>query len=334
MRYLVFLLTTALMPAVFAVGVCAQINPPMVDQQRDAEKESYFATFTDLKRFPSADSRRKAYEAAIEYLKRFGGDEDPDARRVRDYVTEYERPGRQLEILNSYKSKNYAKTFELGRAGLEHDQENFFILSVLTKAGIENTQSGNTNLNEPTLEYARKALALLESGKVTKPEPFNDLNEGRGFLNVAVGALIREKSPVEAAKAFRKAVQSDSVYRTDPLTYHRLGIAILRGEFAQLTKEYSEKYQKQPPSAAQQEMLARISKLGLQALDAYARAVALSDRPDPSSEPNTNVSGTKLPPEIRNKILEQLTSLYKGFHNNSDAGLKELISTVLSKPLP
>lgn len=334
MRCFVFLLTAAVLLTVSAVGVRAQLHPPMTDASRDAEKEHYFATFNELKRFPSADSRRKAYEAAIQYLKRFEGEKDPEARVVREFVTEYERPGRQLEILNSYKSKDYAKAFALGRAGLEHDRQNFFILSVLTKAGIDNAQSGNASLNDATLDYARKALSLLESGKITKPEPFNDLNEARASLNAAVGTLLREKAPVEAAQAFRRAVQPDSFYRTDPLTYHRLGVAILRGEFAQLTKEYNDKYLNQPPSAAQQEMLVRINKLGLQALDAYARAVALSDRPDAPSAADASARSTKLPPEIRNRILEQLTTLYKGFNNNSDAGLKELISTVLSKPLP
>ena len=56
------------------------------------------------------------------------------------------------------------------------------------------------------------------------------------------------------------------------------------------------------------------------AIDAYARAVALSTKPEQQ--------------EAKNKILAQLTVLYKNFHNNSDAGLSELISTVLSKPLP
>lgn len=308
----------------------------MVDQQRDAEKERYFATFIELKQFPTPDSRRKAYEAAIEYLKRFEGDKDPDARTVREFVTTYERAARQSEIFSSYNSKNYAKTFELGRAILEHDPENFFVLTVLTQAGFDNAQAGNATLNEATVGYAKKAIKLVEGGKVTKAEPFMNIEAARGYLNAAVGTLLREKSPAEAAQAFRKAVQSDSSYRTDPLTYHRLGIAILRGEFAQLTQEYKDKYLQEPPSAAQQGMLARINKLGSQALDAYARAVALSDpaRLNAPSSSDAGAGRTKLPPESRNKILEQLTTLYKGFHNNSDAGLNELIATVLSKPLP
>jgi hypothetical protein len=61
-------------------------------------------------------------------------------------------------------------------------------------------------------------------------------------------------------------------------------------------------------------------KLGERAIDAYARAVALTTEPDQQ--------------EGKAKVLAQLTTLYKSFHNNSDAGLAELIAGVLSKPLP
>jgi len=67
-------------------------------------------------------------------------------------------------------------------------------------------------------------------------------------------------------------------------------------------------------------MMARLEKLIERTIDAYARAVALSKSPQQQ--------------ESRARILEQLTALYKNFHNNSDAGLNELISTVLSKPMP
>ena len=67
-------------------------------------------------------------------------------------------------------------------------------------------------------------------------------------------------------------------------------------------------------------MLEKIVKLGEHALDAYARAVALTTQPDQQ--------------EGKAKMLAQLTTLHKNFHNNSDAGLAELIAGVLSKPLP
>lgn len=334
MRSPLLLLIAAFILSAGVVEVRAQRHPPMTEQQRDAEKERYYATFNELKRIPLADNQRRAYEAAIEYLKRFEGDRDADARTVRQFVNDYERAGIQYKLLTSYNSKDYARTFAMGQPMLERDPENFFVLSMLAEAGFDNSQAGKPDLNEATLDYAKRAIQLIEAGKVTKADPFKDMETARGYLNMAVGTLLRDKSPAEAAQAFKKAAKSESFYREDPIIYHRLGIAILKGEFAQLSTEYNEKYGSQQASPAQQAMLERIHKLGEQAIDAYARAVALTD---PARAAGTHGPGATRPQfstEARNKILEQLTALYKNFHNNSDAGLNELIATVLSKPLP
>ena len=329
MRHL-FLPVFALFVLSAAVSeVFGQRNPPMAEQQRDAEKERYYATFNTYRRVPLQDSQRRAYEAAIEYLKRFEGDRDADARTVRQFVIEYERGGIQAKLLNTYNSKEYAKTFALGRPILDRDPENFFALSVLTEAGFDSLRAGNAEFVEASLNYATRAIKLLDGGKVTIADPFKDIGTAHGYLNMVVGTLLRDKAPVEAARAFRKAAQSESFYRHDPVIYHRMGIAILKGEFAQLSNEYNEKYGSQQSSPAQEAMLERITKLGRQAIDAYARAVALTD-PARGQEPNK----VQISAEARNKILEQLTALYKSFNNNSDAGLNELIESVLSKPLP
>src|SRR6202521_6453740 len=115
----------------------------------------------------------------------------------------------------------------------------------------------------------------MEAGKVTKPDPFKNLELARGYLNSALGWFLRDQSPVEAAAAFLKAAQSDSSYRTDPSIYHRMGVAIIKGEFAQLSAEYNQKFGGKPPSVEQTAMLKRIIQLAERAVDAYARAVAL-----------------------------------------------------------
>ena len=320
---------TAALVLVIPAAAYAQRNPPMTEQQRDIEKERYYSNFNELRRIPLAENQRRAYEAAIEYLKRFEGDKDADARTVRQFVDEYERAGIQIKLLSTYSAKEYAKTFAVGRPLLERDKENFFVLSILTEAGFDSGQAGKPEFLESALDYAKRAIQLLEAGKVTAADPFKDMGTAHGYLNMVVGTLSRDKSPAEAARAFRKAAQSDSFYRNDPIIYHRMGIAILKGEFAQLSNEYNDKYGSQQSSPAQQAMLERIQKLGLQAIDAYARAVALTD---PARAQGTNQA--QFSPEARTKILEQLTALYKSFHNNSDAGLNELIANVLSKPLP
>ncbi len=300
-------------------GQAAQRNPTMASRTTDDLKDTLFAQFTEYKRSLNPEERRLAYPAAKDYLRKFGGDDDSNTREVQKFVTEYERAVNNGDVFTAYNARNYAKAFELGRPHLKADADDFFVLATLTEAGYENALAGNATLNEETIGYARRAIKLLEAGKVTRADPFKSMDIGRGFLNSTLGWFVKDQSPVEAAAAFLKAAQSDSPYRSDPSVYHRMGVAILKGEFAQLSAEYNEKYGAKPASSEQKAMFDRLSHLVERAIDAYARAVALSTRPEQQ--------------EARTKILAQLTGLYKNFHNDSDAGLNQLIATVLSKPL-
>jgi hypothetical protein len=224
------------------------------------------------------------------------------------------------DLLAAYNAGNYAKVFETGRPAVKTDPEDFQALSLLVEAAHDSAVAGKTGFTSEAAGYARRAIKLIEDGKISKPEPFKSLEIARGFLNFALGNFVKDENPVEAAAAYEKAVKSDSPYRADPAAYHRLGASILKGEFAQLSNEYNQKYGGQKESPEQAAMLKRITHLVEQTIDAYARAIALSTKPEQK--------------DAREKILTQLTTIYKSFHNNSDAGLNELIATVLSKPIP
>lgn len=297
----------------------------MASQRFDRDRETLYAIFSENKRGPSPDQQNRAYGAAKEYVRRYGGDPDSYVKEARKFVAEFEKGASQYEVYSAYAAKNYAKSFELGRPVLKTDPENFFVLGVLSEAGYENAQAGNASLNDETIDYLRRAIKLVEAGKLTKVDPFKSVDAASGFLNLALGWFLKDKAPVEAAAAFAKAVRPKSPYENDPSTYYRLGFTILKGEFAQLSAEYNEKFGNKPPSPEQQAMFDRINLLGARAVDAYARAVALSD-------PERAVPG--LNPEFRDKVLMQLTALYKSLNNNSDAGLSEYIDGVLSKPRP
>jgi tetratricopeptide (TPR) repeat protein len=311
----------ATLPLLFilATGASAQ-NPTMPSQERDTEKEALYADFSVNRRQPYAEQQRLAYAAAREYLRRFAKDKDPELSEVRKFVADYEKVMREQDLLNRFSAKHYEDTFKLGREILEHEPENFFALGIMSEVGLENARAGKAKSNAETIDYLKRAVRLLDDNKVTKPDPFDSIGFARGFLNAGLGSLLKDESPVEAAAAFLSAAKSESPFRTDAIIYHRLGVAILKGEFAQLSAEYNQKFTNKEPSPEQQAMLERLTRLAARATDAYARAVALSKAPQQQ--------------ETRAKILEQLTSLYKNFHNNSDAGLNELISTVLSRPLP
>jgi tetratricopeptide (TPR) repeat protein len=315
-----YLILLSALSILFFAGTVAAQNPTMTSGYLDNEKEGLYARFNDFRRNPNPEQQRYAYPTAKEYLRRWGGETDAETKEVRRFVVEYERATHGRELLAAYEAKQYAKVFEVGRPAVKTDPEDFNALSLLVETAYDNAVAGKTGFVSEATDYARRAIKLLEDGKVTKADPFKSLEVARGFLNFALGWFVKDEKPFEAAAAFSKAVKADSPYRTDPSAYHRLGVSILKGEFAQLSTEYNEKFGGKPSSPEQTAMLNRIQHLIEQTIDAYARAVALSNKPEQK--------------DARDKILAQLTALYKNFHNNSDAGLDQLIATVLSKPIP
>jgi hypothetical protein len=297
------------------------VNPTMAGTYLDNDRESLYAKFNDYKRNPNPEEQRNAYPTAKEFLRLWGGENRPEVKEVRAWVIEYERQMHQKALFAAYDAKDYAKTFALARPMVKTDPEYFFGLAIMTEAGYDNSMAGNKNLDTETAEYARQAIALLEAGKVTKADPFKNMNIARSFLNFALATIVKDEAPAEAATAYAKALKTaDNPYSKDPIAYHRLGIALYKGQLAPLSNEYNEKFGGKQSSAEQTAMMYKLVKLSDQAVDAYARAVALMDKPEQKN--------------ARAQALAQLTTLYKAFHNNSDEGLNELIAGVLAKPMP
>lgn len=154
----------------------------MASQRFDRDKETLYAIFSENKRGPSPEQQKRAYGAAREYVRKYGGDSDTYAKEARKFVTDFEKVATQYEVFNAYTRKNFAKSFELGRPVLKADPENFFMLGVLSEAGYENALAGNASLNEETIDYLRRAIKLVEARKVTKADPFKSLDAAAVFL--------------------------------------------------------------------------------------------------------------------------------------------------------
>lgn len=301
--------------------VClAQRNPTMTSQRDDADRENLYTRFAENKKVPLAERQKLAYEAARDYVRRYSGESDSHLAEMRRFVKEYERVMGSFEVHKAFAAGNTAKAFELGRAALQKDPENFYVLSTLALAGYANALKGDPKFNEEAKDAANRALALAESGNLTKTDPFADAAEASGALNFALGYFDLSLAPEKAAASFVKAAKSGSSYKDNPALYDMLGVAILKGEYARVSAEYNTKFGGKPPSAEQQAMLQQIIKLGDRAIDAYARAAALNTKPEQQ--------------ETRARIMTKLIQLYKSFHEGSDTGLNELIAGVLAKPVP
>lgn len=126
-RLVVALITTVLLLGV-AASVSAQRNPTMPSQQADSNKENLYAQFEEYRKSVNPEERRLAYPAAKDYLRKFGGDNDSNARDVQAFVTTYERALHDGDVFSAYTAKNYLKAFELGRPRLKTDPTIFLSL--------------------------------------------------------------------------------------------------------------------------------------------------------------------------------------------------------------
>ena len=314
---LLSLILAALVFGAFTSIALAQEAAPAKPQ--DEEKTELYRKYYEGAK-GSPEQQKVAYDIAREYLKKYGADSDQYVIAVRKWVAKYEAATRVVEFNQAVAAKDYAKTFTVGRQLLEQEPENFKVLLQLVNAGLLNARAGNKSLDTETIALARKTLQLVDSNKVTDPAPMASIDDVRGFLNFGLGSLLEVSAPAEAKASLLRAIKEGGVYKSDPATYFLLGGMIYNTEYQPLAAEYEAKYPGKDETPESKAMLERANAIANRAIDAMARAVALATKPEYK--------------ELKGKWLSQLTDIYKDFHSGSDAGLNDLIATVLSKPLP
>ena len=289
-------------------------TPIALTQQPD-ERTALYTKYSEQKK-GGAEEQKLAYETAKEFLAKFGSSQDERTLAVRKWVSSYER---LLELSALFQAKDYEKGFALGGQVLADDPDNLYVLTKLTEAGMNSAQTGNPTFTVQAVDFARKGIQLIDSAKVKDPSPFANLSSARNFFDIALATLVLDNQPEESAKIFLRLAHTDE-YKAEPSIYYYFGRALLKGEYQKLISEYKQKYEGKPSNPEQKAALDRITQIVTRIVDTYARAVALSTRPEQQ--------------ETKTEVLNQLLPMYKALHNNSDIGLNELISTVLSKPMP
>jgi hypothetical protein len=320
-KQLFSLILAALMLGAFAsIGLAQEAAQPTA---QDEEKTELYRKYYELPKV-TPEQQKAAYEVAKEYLKKYGADSDAYTAAVKKWVAKQDAQAlattRVADFNQAVAAKDYAKTFTVGRQLLEQEPENFKVLLQLVNAGFLNSRAGNKSLDTETIALTRKTIQLVDSNKVTDPTPMPSIDDVRGFLNFSLASLLQATEPAEAIAAFLRAAKEGGAYKTDPQTFYLLGATIYNKEYEPLAKEYSEKYTGKDETPESKAMLDKANAVANRAIDAMARAVALATKPEHKA--------------VKTEALAALTDIYKDFHNNTDAGLSDLIATVLSKPMP
>jgi hypothetical protein len=94
-------------------------NPVMTSDRIDANKDTLYSLFSENRKSPGPAQQRRAYEAAKEYVRRFGDEKDVYSKETKKFVNDYEKGALEYQLVNAFNAKDYAKSFEVGRTVFE-----------------------------------------------------------------------------------------------------------------------------------------------------------------------------------------------------------------------
>lgn len=288
------------------------------DQCTDENKAAWYATFRE--NFKT--EQQKAYDAAKKYLTACSSEDTPQTQYLKRFVDIYEKAQRTTILQNKLTEKNYPEAFKLGADILKDEPDNMTVLINLGYAGYVTSTAKNNAFNADGINYARKAIQLIESGKTVEAwTPFPNKDEALAFLTYYIATnTLNSGDHAGALPLLIKAAKFESSLKKSPYTYANIAIAYENGSYAKLSEDYKAKFQGKDESPEQKLALENINQVVDRIIDAYARAVA-------SAGADAKFAADK---KVWN---DALTGYYK-YRHKDETGLNELVAGVLSKPLP
>ena len=307
MKRTIILIAVAVMLAAFAAPALAQTK-----ECNDENKAAWYDTF--LKNYKGDPPQQKiAYDAAKLYLT--SCPEDP-ADKIAEFmevkfVVPYEKmmgdSNTKKEFDDAIKGKKYADQIRLGKLIVATEPDSAPVYIVMGAAAL-----GDESLLSESAQAAHKAIELVEAGKPFAP--YESKDKALAAMNYVIARAALKNNPADAIPYFLKAAKYESDLKKNPQLYLELATAYNDGPRAKLTNDYNP-FVGKPETPESKLVLANLNQVLDRQIDALARAAALADAANKAA------------------IMGDLTELYK-YRNKSEAGLPELVASVLSKPLP
>jgi len=263
-----------------------------------------------------------AVQAARDYLQKYQKDKDQYTDYLQKWVAAYERDDRKRQLPGLINEKKFDEAYKVGERILAEEPDNLRAQIDLGYAGYLAASNKDESHNTEALNYARKAIQAIESGKTPSEwAPFKGKDDTLAYLNYAVGYLTLKTTPDQAIDSLIKAATYESDIRHTASTYYFLAVAYEAGPYKTLSTAYQNTYANKPETPESKAALEKLNVLMDRIIDAYARAIQVA-----GNDPKTEAS--------RKEWLTQLTNYYKFRHNGADTGITEFIAASMQKPLP
>ncbi|HET8782256.1 MAG TPA: hypothetical protein VFM63_07555 [Pyrinomonadaceae bacterium] len=328
MKKIMMFLTMGATVALLALPVAAKNVVVAANAAQDActqeARDALYKTFTDNRQ---ADPK-KAFDAAKKYLACPVATPNESQTKIIEYlnkwVVAYEKADRINRFNDElYNKKNFQEAFKVGGEILKDEPDNTKVMVHLGANGYLVGPLNNAQLTTEAVDYARKALAALESGKSLDDwAPLQNKDLAVAYLNYTIGSLTIEKDPAAALKHLIKSAQFETPLKKSAITYALIAGAYETGPYAKQSQEYKDKYSGKEETPESKLALANIHQIVDRMIDGYARAVALAG------------SDAKLATQ-KTAWNESLKQWYKFRNpNEPETGVDTLVAGILSKPLP
>lgn len=303
-----------------APALRAQTAQPQPAAKKDATCDAAAEAKYDEWRANRKDHQDVAYAAGKIFLDKCPNHEY--APYVKKFNDAYDKAERKIKLADAINAKQYDQAFTLGKdvvAAEPDDLQNYINLGY---AGYQANAAGNKKNNAAATEYAKKAIQLIGSGKtLEKWQPFKDKDETLAYLNFAVGELAVETDPKTAEQYYLKSLKYTSVVKDQPVVYSRIAYTYIKDQYTVMASDYDKTCSGKDPTPQCKVMLDNVYGVTDRVIDAYARAVALSNNKPEYAK-------------ARDEWKQKFDFFYK-FRNNNDAkGEDQYVASVLQKPLP
>lgn len=206
-------------------------------------------------------------------------------------------------------AKRVDEAFSIGAEFLTHSPDSLFVLVQLMSAGTDQARQKNPKFIPQSLQYGARAIELMEADK--KPDGMDDLGwqkyksatlpslyQSMGVLNMVKG---------DRAEAKARLAKASAAKPNDAFNYLLLA-DILEQEY----QEGAQHYKSTPNGPVKDEELKKILASLDAVIEAYAHAIALAE-------------GNAVLEPTRQRFLHDMETYYKYRHNNSTAGMQQLI---------
>jgi tetratricopeptide (TPR) repeat protein len=213
-------------------------------------------------------------------------------------------------ILDAYqKAQKYDDAFRVTAAIIEKNPNDLVTLTWMAIVGIEQAKAQNPKFVPQSLQYAPKAIELIETDK--RPTGLDDAQwaeyKTKWLAQLYQSLGVYSMMTGDFATARTKLEKSASISQYDPITYVYLG-SLVQEEYVKLAQQVKSML----PGKAQDETLKRALEKMDQMIDLYAKAIGLSD-------------GNLQYQKMRDELSVDLKSYYSYRHGNSAEGLQQLI---------